>query len=93
MIIAVAVYRPEVFVEKTSELYSDDPSVWPLGLSRYYLGRMPDVDGMLPRDLEGMSDVMRGRIASRIHAAWDDASVRLAGRIWGHLARHIRRPE
>lgn len=71
-------------------LFSDNASVWPLGLSRYYLGHTPDVECWLPRDMDDISNVMRTRLATRINAVWHDSSVRLAARIWGHLARTSR---
>ncbi|KAJ6605584.1 hypothetical protein DFH09DRAFT_897302, partial [Mycena vulgaris] len=67
-------------------LFSDEPSVWPLKTTQYYLGQVPytqtlTTSTMLP------DSINRRRLASQIASEWHTGAIRLAGRIFGFVQR------
>jgi len=74
------------FVQAAKSLFIDDPSVWPLQYSFFYLGHVPPLEHLLPNSSTG-STLTRSRLLYTIAADWHLASIRLAGRIWGDLQR------
>lgn len=78
----------ENLLNATEHLFRDDP-IWPLEVSKYYLGHTPSVHGFLDTELEWDSSLTRARIGARVHSTWHSSSIRLAGRIWGFHRRFI----
>jgi hypothetical protein len=69
-------------------LFCNDPEVWPLKHSFYYLGHIPPLDPLLPHDIFE-SRLSRERLLHYFSAEWHLASIRLAGRIFGDYQREM----
>jgi len=75
------------FLQKAKCFYTDDPELWPLVESHYYLGHIPKIQLMLT-SLEKESRILRERIIHGIYCDWHNmAGIPLAGRIFGELQR------
>ena len=72
------------FLQKAKCFYTDDPELWPLVESHYYLGHVPKIRPMLT-SLENENRILRERIIHGIYCDWHNTRVRLAGRIFGKL--------
>lgn len=69
-------------------LFVDDPGVWPLHCTAFYLGRVPKVAPLINPDRHYPGVELR-RAAQVFASAWHLHSIRLAGRIWGQVQRII----
>jgi len=78
------------FLQKAKCFYTDDPELWPLVESHYYLGHVPKIRPRLT-SLEKENRILRERIIHGIYCDWHNTSVRLAGRIFGELQRRAAR--
>ncbi|KAJ7819719.1 hypothetical protein B0H14DRAFT_2372375, partial [Mycena olivaceomarginata] len=67
-------------------LFIDDPAVWPLKISQYYLGQTPSIQNLITyRTLP--DTIKRRKLASHLSADWHTSTIRLAGRIFGSVQR------
>jgi hypothetical protein len=65
-----------------------DSSTWPLQYSVYYLGHIPPIDALVPRNND-LNGVTRSRLIHHFASDWHTACIRLAGRIWGDWQKEI----
>lgn len=72
--------------QTAKSLFSDNPNVWPLCYSAYYLGHVPPLDHLLPSG-SVENTLTRSRLLYHLAAEWHLTSIRLAGRIWGDWQR------
>ncbi|KAJ7189348.1 hypothetical protein GGX14DRAFT_580784 [Mycena pura] len=57
-------------------LFSDDPTVWPLHYSAYYLGHIPKFDHAMPKRVDDEDGkIARKRLAHHFAADWHTASI------------------
>lgn len=70
----------------TERLFRDNP-IWPLEVSKYYLGHTPSVHGFLNTKLEWDSSLTRAQIGAQVHNTWHSSVIQLEGRIWGFHQR------
>ncbi|KAF8904800.1 hypothetical protein CPB85DRAFT_1176954, partial [Mucidula mucida] len=75
-------YRADALKDVERSLFLDNPVIWPLALTQFYLGHVPPLDGLIPRDAFS-SGILRDRVLRNISSSWHITFVRLAGRIWG----------
>lgn len=69
-------------------LFTDNPSVWPLHHTLFYLGQIPDLDPLIPAET-GISEMEAKRLKYHLSSDWHTSSVRLAGRIFGDFQRRM----
>lgn len=69
-------------------LFSDSPSVWPLHLTMYYLGQIPDLDVLIPPN-RGLNSVTLMRLKTHLASDWHTSCIRLAGRIFGDFQKRM----
>jgi hypothetical protein len=69
-------------------LFSDCTTVWPLHLTMYYLGQIPDIDAIIPMN-HGMNSVTMMRLKTHISSDWHTSCIRLAGRIFGNFQKRM----
>ncbi|KAJ7916426.1 hypothetical protein B0H13DRAFT_1585254, partial [Mycena leptocephala] len=62
-------------------LFLDSP-IWPLQYSAFYLGHIPKLDALVPRNHD-LSNITHIRLIHHFASDWHTACIRLAGRIWG----------
>ncbi|KAJ7226469.1 hypothetical protein B0H12DRAFT_1030488 [Mycena haematopus] len=67
-------------------LFSDEPCVWPLKISQYYLGQIPSTTKLITSAMLPDS-IKRRRLSSHIASEWHTSAIRLAGRIFGSVQR------
>ena len=79
------------FLRKAESFYTDDPTVWPLKESRYYLGHVPKISNLLTQLQRGPNRWQGERTIHAIYCEWHNAGVRLASRIYGELQRRVTR--
>jgi hypothetical protein len=68
-------------------LFSDSP-VWPLQYSAYYLGHIPRIDTLVPRNNE-LTNISHSRLIHHFASDWHTACIRLVGRIWGDWQKEM----
>ncbi|KAG6858507.1 hypothetical protein C0991_002591 [Blastosporella zonata] len=74
-------------------LFRDDDS-WPLGITAYYWGHIPDITHLFgfehPTPHSDKSPPLRtARVIHSLAIDWHLASIRLSGRIWGEVQRSL----
>ena len=69
-------------------LFLDDHSIWPLKVTQYYLGQVPNVNPVI-EDIPDVTTLQRRRITSHVASDWHIAAVRLAGRIFGDVQKRM----
>jgi hypothetical protein len=69
-------------------LFMDEPSVWPLHHTMFYLGQIPDLDGLFASG-HNIKDITLKRIKTHISSDWHTAAIRLAGRIFGDYQKRM----
>lgn len=69
-------------------LFTDDPIIWPLHLTMYYLGQIPNLDTLIP-SAHGLNEITLMRLKTHISSDWHTSSIRLAGRIFGDYQRKM----
>jgi len=70
-------------------LFSDDPLVWPLHKTFFYLGQLPKIDPLIDRSSAELGEVLRRQLKSHIVNYWHTTCIRLAGRIFGDFQRRM----
>ena len=76
-------------LSKAEFFYIDDPTIWPLKESRYYLGHVPKLSNLLPKSWSGLGKWQEERMIHAIYCEWHNAGVRLALRIYEELQQHV----
>jgi hypothetical protein len=69
-------------------LFADDPMIWPLHLTMYYLGQIPNLDTFIPF-AHSLNKITLIRLKTHISSDWHISSIRLAGRIFGDYQRRM----
>ncbi|KAJ7696107.1 hypothetical protein B0H17DRAFT_929950, partial [Mycena rosella] len=65
-------------------LFNDDPSVWPLKITQFYVGQVPSTQDLITSVM--LPDgIKRWRLSSHIASEWHTSAIRLAGRIFGSV--------
>lgn len=75
-------------VTTAKSLFIDDPMIWPLHSSFYYLGQIPTISKMV-QNASSLTEIQKRRTIANISADWHIASIRLAGRIFGDFQRRM----
>jgi len=75
-------------ISAAKSLFTDDPTTWPLHLTMYYLGQIPDLDAFIPPN-HGLNGITLMRLKTHIASDWHTSSIRLAGRIFGDYQRRM----
>ncbi|KAJ7488675.1 hypothetical protein B0H11DRAFT_1804819 [Mycena galericulata] len=69
-------------------LFIDEPSVWPLKVTQYYLGQIPSTRYLITSTiLPDSENIKRRRLATHIASEWHTSAIRLARRIFGSVQR------
>ncbi|KAJ7185757.1 hypothetical protein C8R46DRAFT_881750 [Mycena filopes] len=74
------------FILAAKFMFSDEPAVWPLKMSQFYVGQLPRICDHLTITLLPNA-VKRRRLMAHISADWHTSAIRLAGRIFGSIQR------
>ena len=69
---------------KQSRLFMKDSTIWPLGVTQFYLGHVP---GAIPKEESRDRETLKA--LKKIHDELHYAGIRLAGRIYGHHAKTL----
>jgi len=78
----------ENVLKPAKSLFVDEPSIWPLQCTMFYLGQIPDLQQLIPLKA-GMNAVETKRLMYHIASDWHTSSIRLAGRIFGDFQRRM----
>jgi hypothetical protein len=70
-------------------LFIDDPRVWPLQKTLFYLGQIPKIGPILSLNSVELGEVFRRRLKSHIVSEWHTSCIRLAGRIFGDFQKRM----
>ena len=70
-------------------LFIDDPLVWPLQKTLFYLGQLPKIDPLFNRGGVKLGEIFQRRLKSHIVNFWHTTCIRLAGRIFGDFQRRM----
>lgn len=65
-------------------LFVDEPSIWPLHYTMFYLGQIPNLQQLIPLK-SGMNMVETKRLRYHIASNWHTSGIQLAGRIFGNF--------
>ncbi|KAJ7653610.1 hypothetical protein DFH06DRAFT_994219, partial [Mycena polygramma] len=72
--------------ERKLSLFVDDPTIWPLKISQYYLGQVPSIRAHITREMMP-NNIKRRKLSSHLSSEWHTSAIRLAGRIFGSIQR------
>ncbi|KAJ7670832.1 hypothetical protein DFH06DRAFT_1370021, partial [Mycena polygramma] len=67
-------------------LFVDDPTIWPLKISQYYLGQLPSIREHITKEMLP-NPIKRRKLSSHLSSDWHTSAIRLAGRIFGSVQR------
>jgi hypothetical protein len=70
-------------------LFSDDPLVWLLHKTFFYLGQLPKIDPLINRSSTELGEVFQRRLKSHIVNCWHTTCIRLVGRIFGDFQQRM----
>jgi len=70
-------------------LFVDDPLVWLLQKTLFYLGQLPKIDPLISLGGVELGEIFRRWLKSHIVNFWHTTSIRLAGRIFGDFQRRM----
>ena len=70
-------------------LLVNDPLVWPLQKTLFYLGQLPKIDPLINSDSAELEEIRRRQLRSHIVNGWHTSCIRLAGRIFGDFQRRM----
>ena len=76
-------------LEAAKSLFIDDPLVWPLQKTLFYLGQLPKIDPLINSGSVDLGEIRRRRLKSHIVNGWHTSCIRLAGRIFGDFQRRM----
>jgi len=75
-------------ISAAKSLFADNHMIWPLHLTMYYLGQIPDLVTFIPPD-HGINKITLMRLKTHISSDWHTSSIRLAGCIFGNYQRRM----
>jgi hypothetical protein len=82
----IPVGEQQAVLSAAKSLFTDEPTVWPLTISQYYIGQIPSLNDLITREM--IPDTIRRRkLTSHVASDWHTSSIRLAGRIFGSFQR------
>lgn len=76
-------------LKTVKSLFIDDPLVWPLQKTLFYLGQLPKIDPLINSESGEHGEIFRRRLKSHIVNGWHTSCIRLAGRIFGDFQRRM----
>ena len=76
-------------LKSAKSLFADDPVIWPLQETFFYLGQLPKIDPLINMGGVDRGEIYRRRLKSHIANGWHLACIRLAGRIFGDFQRRM----
>jgi hypothetical protein len=82
----IALWDQQPILRAAKSLFVDDPIIWPLKMSQYYLGQVPRTDDLITRALIPET-IKRRKLSVHLASDWHTSSIRLAGRIFGSVQR------
>ena len=77
-----------ILIAAAESLFIDNSLTWPLHLTMYYLGQIPDINTLIPPDHD-MNKITLLRLKAHISSDWHTSSIRLAGCIFGDYQRRM----
>ncbi|KAF9058034.1 hypothetical protein BJ165DRAFT_1425238 [Panaeolus papilionaceus] len=85
---------PEILAQNlihaAESLFRDNELIWPLHVSLYYLGQIPNIDSLLTGDeSEPLTHMKKLRIKAHISSDWHTSAIRLTGRIFGDFQKRM----
>ena len=83
-------YKNQILT-KAKSFYVDDPTLWPLKESMFYLGHVPKISHMISRPSNGTFTLQIERAIHATYCEWHNTSTRLAARIFGEFQRRVTR--
>ena len=78
-------------INKAKSFFTDNPDIWPLKESCYFLGFVPNIRKWITTDSDGTNGITKERIIKGIYCDWHNTGVRLASRIYGEVQRRVTR--
>jgi hypothetical protein len=78
-------YRQPI-LNAAKSLFADDPVVWPLKITQYYLGQTPSIQNHITYEMLP-NTIKRRKLTSHLSADRHTSAIRLAGRIFGSVQR------
>ncbi|KAJ7845201.1 hypothetical protein B0H13DRAFT_2286197 [Mycena leptocephala] len=84
----IALWDQQPILRAAKSLFVDDPIIWPLKMSQYYLGQVPRTDDLITPALIPET-IKRRKLSVHLASDWHTSSIRLAGRIFGSVQRTI----
>ena len=78
-------------INKAKSFFTDNPDIWPLKESCYFLGFVPNIRKWITADSDGTNGITKERIIKGIYCDWHNTGVRLASRIYGEVQRRVTR--
>ena len=69
-------------------LFHDDPTIWPLHSSFYYLGQILALSKLV-QNASNLTEIQKRRIVANVTADWHLISIWLVGRIFGDFQRRM----
>ncbi|KAJ7837615.1 hypothetical protein B0H13DRAFT_1733192 [Mycena leptocephala] len=82
----IALWDQQPILRAAKSLFVDDPIIWPLKMSQYYLGQVPRTDDLITPALIPET-IKRRKLSVHLASDWHTSSIRLAGRIFGSVQR------
>ncbi|KAJ7897735.1 hypothetical protein B0H13DRAFT_1623441 [Mycena leptocephala] len=82
----IAILNQQPILHAAKYLFIDDPIIWPLKMSQYYLGQVPRTDDLITLALIPET-IKRRKLSVHLASDWHTSSIRLAGRIFGSVQR------
>jgi hypothetical protein len=77
----------ENLIRAAKSLFTDDDLVWPLHVSLYYIGQLPNIDKLIQDPTMTMTQKLR--LKSHISSDWHTSCIQLAGRIFGDFQKRM----
>jgi hypothetical protein len=78
-------------LKAAKSLFLDDPSVWLLHYTMFYLGQLPDLNCIIKHATMPIGEIKKKRLKAHVSSDWHTASIRLAGRIFGDYQQRVAR--
>ena len=76
-------------LKTAKSLFIDDPSVWPLQKTLFYLGQLPKIDPLINSESVEHGEIFRRWLRSHIANSWHTSCIHLAGRIFGDFQQRM----
>ena len=78
----------DTLISAAESLFSDDPLIWPLHLTMFYLGQIPDLNTLISPE-HGLNKVTLMKLKTHLASDWHTSSIRLTGRIFGDYQKRM----